>query len=156
MDPVDRSLELSKQKARAVSALHPVATVIGCDTLVVAPDGTLLEKPIDADDACRMLRLQSGGVSLVHSGLCLIHAGREFCDVSTSSVHFAFLSPAQISLWIATGHWHDRSGAFQIDGQGQMLIQNIEGDWTGIVGLPIFLLGALLRNAGVPVDTIPA
>lgn len=149
-DPAKRALILSQMKAADVSKRHPRSVVIGCDTLVVAPDGTLLEKPNDADDARRMLRLQSGGTSVVHSGLTLIDAnGESYSDVSSNNVTFRTLHDADVEWWISTGQWRDRSGSFQIDGLGQLLIADLEGDWTSVVGLPVFLLGELMRKAGV-------
>lgn len=150
-DPGRRALLLSTLKARDVAGKNPEAFVIGCDTLVVAPDGTLLEKPRNENDARNMLQLQSGGVSMVHSGLTVIHKADEWAAVSTSSVHFAALSPQTVDWWMELGQWKDRSGSFQIDGPGQLLIKHIEGDWTGIVGLPVYLLGELLRKAKYPV-----
>ncbi len=149
-DPQKRAQELAVLKAQDVHSRNPHTVVIGCDTLVVAPDGTLLEKPKDETEARAMIRLQSGGVSLVHSGLCVIDAeGNMHADLSTSSVHFAELSEQQIDWWIATNLWQGRSGAFQIDGLGQLMISHIEGDFTSIVGLPMYLLGQLLYRAGV-------
>jgi septum formation protein len=150
-DPAKRAHALACAKACDVATLHPDAWVIGSDTLVVAPDGTLLEKPADAEDARRMLRLQSGGTSAVHSGLCLIAPdGRVWSDVSSSDVRFAQLGETEVEWWIGTGHWQGRSGGFQIDGEGQLLIAEIRGDWTSIVGLPVFLLGQLMKKAGAP------
>lgn len=149
-DPAKRALQLSTLKARDVHAKNPGTVVIGCDTLVVSADGTLLEKPMDEEEARKMLQLQSGKVSLVHSGLTVMDAsGKEQLGVSTSSVHFAELSPGQIDWWIQSGNWKDRSGGFQIDGPGQTLIRHIEGDWTSIVGLPVYLLGTMLPLTGV-------
>lgn len=149
-EPRTRALKLAEAKAGDVYAKYGDAVVIGCDTLVVGPDGSLLEKPADAADARRMLALQSGGRSTVHSGLALIdHAGRMASDVSSSSVDFRTLSDADLDWWIAGGQWADRSGAFQIDGAGQLLIERMEGDWTGVVGLPVFLLGRLAGRLGV-------
>lgn len=150
-DPAKRAVLLAGLKAQDVAVAHPKSIVIGCDTLVVAPDGTLLEKPEDAAGAERMLRLQSGGASFVHSGLCVIAPGKEpASELSTSRVTFARLSDDQVRWWIGTGLWEGRSGAFQIDGPGQLMIERIEGDWTSIVGLPVFLLGQMLREAGHP------
>ncbi len=147
-DPVHRAMHLSVLKARDVAGLHPDATVIGCDTLVVSAEGHLLEKPVDAQDALRMLQLQSGQTSLVHSGVTVISNGKECSGMSTSSVTFKTLSGAEQQWWIGTGLWKDRSGGFQIDGPGQLMIEKIEGDWSGIVGLPVFLLGKLMGEAG--------
>ena len=102
-----------------------------------------------------MLRLQSGRTSVVHSGLCLVvpREGEKqhfLRGIASTRVTFARLSEETIRWWIGTGLWKDRSGAFQIDGPGQLMIERIEGDWTCVVGLPIFLLGQMLAEAGYP------
>ena len=150
-DPARRSELLSALKARDVASRHPGCVIIGCDTLVVAPDGQLLEKPRDEEDALRMLSSQSGRTSLVHSAVTVINAAGEECSgISTSSVMFKKLSQQEEEWWISTRLWEDRSGGFQIDGPGQLMIEKIEGDWSGVVGLPVYLLGELLKKAGVP------
>jgi septum formation protein len=151
-DPVKRSQDLARLKAQDIAAKHAKSIVIGCDTLVVAPDGTLLEKPESMEEVRSMLQLQSGGTSIVHSALCVIDKdGKLHEGLSSSSVRFKKLSDADIDWWISTKLWQGRSGAFQIDGMGQLMIERIEGDWTGVVGLPVFLLGQLLKEAGAGV-----
>ncbi len=152
-DPARRAELLSALKARDVASRHPGHVIIGCDTLVVAPSGQLLEKPRDQDDAKMMLLLQSGGISLVHSGVTVINErGEEWSGLSSSSVTFKKLSDEDMTWWMATKLWEDRSGAFQIDGPGQLMIEKIEGDWSGVVGLPVFLLGELMRKAGCAIS----
>ncbi len=147
-DPIKRPVVLARLKAEEVAKKNPDAFVIGCDTLVIASDATLLEKPNDEDDARRMIRVQSGKTSLVHSALCIIDPqGKHHEGISTSSVTFKKLSEGEIDWWISLGLWKNRSGGFQIDGLGQLMIEHIDGDWTSIVGLPVFLLGKLLKNA---------
>ncbi|MFA5799636.1 MAG: nucleoside triphosphate pyrophosphatase [Candidatus Peribacteraceae bacterium] len=150
-DPARRAADLARLKALDISKKNRGAFVIGCDTLVVAADGTLLEKASSANEARKMLILQSGRTSLVHSALCVVNlSGGLHEGISTSKVSFKKLSEKEIDWWIDSGQWRDRSGAFQIDGRGQLMISNIEGDFTGIVGLPVFLLGQLLGKAGYP------
>ncbi|MEK7563204.1 MAG: Maf family protein [Patescibacteria group bacterium] len=151
-DPPKRALVLARLKAEDVHRVHPDCWILGCDTLVVASDGTLLEKPGDAGEAEKMLRLQSGKVSVVHSTLCLIGPSSKTEGISSSRVHFKKLSEEEIAWWIGTGQWKDRSGAFQIDGRGQWMIENLEGDWTSVVGLPVFLLGELMKKAGLRIE----
>jgi len=152
-DPARRAADLARLKARDIAGRHPGEVVIGCDTLVVAPDGTLLEKPVSKADARRMLGLQSGAVSVVHSAVCVVDAaGKLHEGVNSSRVTFKKLTTKDLDWWIGTGQWRNRSGSFQIDGLGQLLISHIEGDYTGIVGLPIFLLGRLLKEAGYPLE----
>lgn len=151
MDPAARAQLLAREKAHDVAGRHRGQWVIGCDTLVVAHTGERLEKPVDAEDARRMLQLHSGATSVVHSGLAVIRPdGAMFDGLSSSSVTFKTLSSDEMDWWIGTELWQGRSGGFQIDGLGQLMIERIDGDWTSIVGLPVFLLGELFKKAGYP------
>ncbi len=148
-DPAKRAVVLSELKARDVAAKNPDTWVIGSDTLVVAADGTLLEKAQSDDEARMMIEKQSGKASVIHSGLCLIDpTGKSYSGLSSSRVLFRSLTKLDIDSWIESGLWKDRSGSFQIDGKGQLLIEKLEGDWTSVVGLPVYLLGELCRKAG--------
>ncbi len=151
LSPAKRAQELALLKAQEVAARHPDCWIIGCDTLVESADGDLLEKPGDADEARKMIRVQSGRTSTVHSALALIDPqGKVFSGLSSSRVTFKKLSDADIEWWIHTDQWRDRSGSFQIDGQGQLMIANLEGDWTSVVGLPVHLLGQLFNESNAP------
>lgn len=149
LHPSKRAQMLAREKADEVASRHRGRWVVGCDTLVESPYGTLLEKAVDAADARRMLTLQSGGVSMVHSGLALVRPdGAVFDGLSTSNVCFRNLTDTDKDWWIASNFWKDRSGSFQIDGPGQLMIERIEGDWTSVVGFPVFLFGKLAKEAG--------
>jgi septum formation protein len=150
-DPAARALLLAREKAQEVQERHRGEWIIAGDTLVVASTGERLEKPVDEADARRMIQLHSGQTSTVHSGLAVVRPdGAIFDGLSSSSVTFRTLSDKDINWWIESGLWRDRSGSFQIDGLGQLMIKRIDGDWTSIVGLPVFLLGQLLEQAGYP------
>lgn len=139
LDPIKRALLLAEAKAAVVSKQYPDRWVIGVDTLVVSADGELLEKPLNEDDARRMLRLHSGRTSIVHSGLSLIRNGEDSTEVSTASVLFQTLTEEDIERWIETGLWQDRSGAFQIEGEGERLITKIDGERETVIGFPVAL-----------------
>ncbi len=148
-DPVERCRHLAAHKALAVHEKFPDSFVIGCDTLVVSANGTLLEKAPDAASARSMIGALSGTSCDVHSALSVVDPrGRHHEGISSSIVTFKKLTPQEVDWWISTNLWRDRSGSFQIDGPGQLLISRIEGDWTSVVGLPVYLLGELLRKAG--------
>lgn len=155
-DPATRALHLAVLKAEKCHRENPGAWIIGCDTLVVAHDGMRLEKPVDAEDERRMLRLHSGHCSLVHSGLCVIAPdGSVQQGIQTTKVYFKELSDDEIDALIANEYfWRGRSGGFEIDGPGQLLIERIDGDWTSVMGLPVFLLGQLFAKAGRPLHTL--
>ena len=136
--------QLAEAKSLIVSKQYPDRWVIGVDTLVVAESGELLEKPLDADDARRMLHLHSGRTSIVHSGLSLQKNGKIHTNVSTASVFFQPLMEDDIEWWIITGLWKDRSGAFQLEGEGERLITKIEGERETVIGFPVLQFRTLL------------
>ncbi|HLD08301.1 MAG TPA: Maf family protein [Candidatus Peribacterales bacterium] len=148
-DPLKRALVLASAKAASISEKYPDRWVIGADTLVVSADHELLEKPVDADDARRMLRLHSGRTSVVHSALALQRGEERKVGLSTASVTFKNLSDAEVEWWIKTNLWQDRSGAFQIEGEGQKLIESYEGEWETIVGFPIQVFLAICKESGI-------
>src|SRR5580704_16781777 len=94
--PLDYAQRLAGDKARAVFSRHPNDTVLGADTVVVV-DEHLLEKPLDERDAERMLRLLSGRVHQVITGVCLLASGFEQAGAEITPVHFSPLSEAEIA-----------------------------------------------------------
>ena len=127
---------LSAQKAADVFSAHPEDLVLGADT-VVEVDGQVLGKPKDAEDAARMLRLLSGRVNTVYTGVTLMDKkGTEsFC--SGTRVTFYDLTEKEIEDYVATGEPMDKAGAYAIQGHGSLLVRHIEGDYFTIVGLPL-------------------
>ncbi|MBT3834684.1 septum formation protein Maf [Candidatus Peribacteria bacterium] len=142
-DPVKRAELLAISKAQSVSCDHPDRWVIGVDTLVVSENSELLEKPTDARHARRMLELQAGHKSAVHSGLCLMKGNKRHSGVNTSYVVFKKLSSEEIDTWMRTKIWQNRSGGFQIEGEGEKLFKSIEGEKDSIVGFPVGLFEEL-------------
>ncbi len=148
-NPIERCKHLAAHKAQEVNERFPDSFVIGSDTLVVSADGELLEKAPDDKAARQMVGKLSGRTCIVHSGLSIFDPQQKHFDgVCSSEVRFAKLSDDELAWWIGTGLWKDRSGSFQIDGPGQFMIEEIHGDWSSIVGLPVYLLGDLLKKAG--------
>ena len=127
---------LAVQKCREVSARHPDRLVIGCDT-VVEVNGEILGKPADAADAARMLRMLSGSVHSVISGVCLRLGDRENSFRQETLVTFRQLSEADIAAYIATGEPMDKAGAYSIQEKGCLLAESISGDFFNVVGLPV-------------------
>lgn len=148
--PSRRAQLLARLKAEEVAASRPGHIVIGCDSVVETASEVLLEKPTDAADARRMLELLSGKTAHCHSGVCVIGNGQTAAGLCTTLVTFAELSPEMIDWWVAQGGWEGCAGAFQIEGRCQLLISKIEGDFTSVVGLPVYVLGTLLKEVGYP------
>lgn len=142
--PGDYVRRLAEAKARAVQAA-PEETVLGADTTVVI-DGEILAKPIDADDARRMLRLLSGRRHEVLTGVCLLRGGAAFCDCAATEVVFAPLSEREIAEYVASGEPMDKAGAYAIQGLASKFVERIDGDYFNVMGLPVALVYRRLQS----------
>jgi len=139
---------LARDKARAIAAKHPNDFVLGADTIVVA-DQHLLEKPADAADATRMLRLLSGRTHEVTTGVCLCVPGTEIVESETTRVIVADLSDEEIADYVHTGEPMDKAGAYGIQGMFSRWVSGIEGDYANVVGLPMARVYRMLKNARI-------
>jgi septum formation protein len=127
---------------------QPQAVVLGADTEVVL-DGRIFGKPVDADDAAAMLRTLSGRTHAVISAISMISAGRELQAVSVSEVTFAPMSEDDLRVYLATGEWDGKAGAYAIQGLAQSFISHLSGSYTGVMGLPLHETATLLRQFGL-------
>lgn len=122
--------------------------VIGADTIVVSPDGEILGKPKNEDDAKKMLKMLSGKKHSVITGVSVM---RTFDAKATSffvstDVYFKELTETEIMWYLATKEPFDKAGAYGIQGLGAILIEKIEGDYFNVVGLPVSKLVDVLRE----------
>lgn len=142
------------EKAQSVTREHQKtiagAVVIGADTIVVKDD-KILEKPLDAADAVRMLKSLRNSMHEVITGYVLIDASSgtvlEHNTVSTM-VTFRNLSDAEIEAYVATGEPMDKAGSYGAQGKGAAFVKRIEGSYTNVVGLPLSeVMEALLNHS---------
>jgi septum formation protein len=135
-------LENARRKARAVEG----ARVLGADTAVVLGE-RVFGKPADARDAEAFLRALSGREHLVHSGVVLREGGAEREAHTVTRVRFRELDDALLRWYLDSGEWRERAGGYAIQGRGAALVTAIEGDYTGVVGLPVPALLELVTIA---------
>jgi len=135
------------RKARAVAKRYPDRLVLGADT-VVACGPRLYGKPADRADALRMLGELQGRTHEVVTGVCLLHlrAHRECLFAEATAVTFRPLSEAQLRDYLARVHPLDKAGAYAIQEHGELLVAEIVGSYSNVVGLPVERLLAVLRN----------
>ncbi len=145
-EPLVYAQRLARDKALAVSARHPHDIVLGADTVVVV-DQHLLEKPDDADDAARMLRLLSGRAHQVITGVCVVAAGFERTEAEVTQVYFSKLSNEEIESYVRSGEPMDKAGGYGIQGIASRWIGRVEGCYFNVVGLPVERVYRLLRAA---------
>jgi septum formation protein len=149
VSPEDLVAQLAMLKAQEVVLRpeHEGKIVIGSDT-VVAFEGEVLGKPKDEADAFRMLKMLSGKVHAVYTGVCFAYRKGEECHFDTqfskTDVHFEDLSDAWIRGYIAGGSPMDKAGAYGIQDGG--LVEKIDGSFTNVVGLPVELCKEMLKE----------
>jgi septum formation protein len=136
--PADYVRRLAQEKAFAVTIL-PGEIVLGADTVVVI-DAQVLEKPIDAADATRMLGLLSGREHEVITGICLRSDTRKIVDAATTRVRFVPLTREEMEAYVESGEPMDKAGAYAIQGLASKFIDRIEGSYFNVMGLPVALV----------------
>jgi septum formation protein len=182
LDPADAVLVLAQAKAQAVAesladaepAEDPDAAgdllVLGCDSMLEL-DGEIHGKPADAAQATERWRAMRGRSGVLHTGHWLIDerdpapagtggsrgragTGGTLGATSSTVVHFADLSDAEIDAYVATGEPLAVAGAFTVDGRGGAFVTGIEGDHHGVVGVSLPLVRDLLGQVGLTVPDL--
>lgn len=144
-DPVELVRRHAEGKARSVHREGQVT--LGVDTTVHL-DGRLYAKPADVGEAAHMLRELCGRTHAVVSGLCLLGTGFQVLEHGITRVTFREPPAYEIDVYLASGEWQGRAGAYAIQGLGGRLVERIEGDYLNVVGLPgSLLVRALERHA---------
>ena len=150
------ALRVATEKARSALASSDGRPVLAADTVVVI-NGQILGKPVDTDDAKRMLRLLSGRTHEVLTAVVVVparngHGSRERmidARVEVTAVEFARLDNDEIDWYVRTGEPADKAGAYAIQGAASRFVTRIQGSYSNVVGLPVGLVYAMCSRAGI-------
>lgn len=148
MEPSQMAIQLADLKASQIATNYPDRIVLGADTIVVL-DGLMMAKPIDHNDAVRMLQLLSGRTHQVWTGVCLVQLEKQqkIHFVERTDVQFAALTDDEIQQYITTAQPFDKAGAYGIqDDWGSVFVTGIVGDFYNVVGLPLHALYRHLKR----------
>lgn len=149
-NPLAYVSRLAREKAESVYARlaskDDATVVLGADTTVVAPNGEVLGKPVDAADAARMLRLLAGATHQVMTGVAVVSALGTEIAAEVTHVSVLTLSDEEIAAYIATGEPMDKAGAYAIQGYAARWIPRIHGCYFNVVGLPLALVSGMLER----------
>lgn len=126
------------------------AVVLGADTCVVI-DGRILGKPADADEAAAMLWQLSGREHTVMTAVCLWYDAACLSACPLTRVRFDTLSESLVQRYVDSGEPYDKAGGYGIQGLGAVLVAEIQGSYSGVVGLPLHETALLLQQAGVDI-----
>jgi septum formation protein len=137
----------ASSQAASGAALLPV---LGADTVVVI-DGELLGKPRDREDALRMLRRLSGRSHQVLSAVALALPGSRpvRCLLCRSEVRFRSLGEQECAVYCDSGEPLDKAGAYAIQGRAAVFVEQLQGSYSGVMGLPLLETASLLGEAGI-------
>ena len=127
---------------------HPEDVVISADT-VVCIDQQILGKPKNEENAIQMLTSLSGCVHTVLTAVVVSQSEYLGYSLSKSMVTFRALSQDEIKRYWQTGEPQDKAGAYAIQGLGAMFVKNLQGSFSGVMGLPIYETAQLLKRARV-------
>ena len=151
------SLRLACDKARAaavaplVQALAGPVFVLAADT-VVAVGRRVIPKPQSVDEATAALELLSGRSHHVYTSICLITPqGASRSRVVDTKVRFKRLTREDIETYLMSDEWRDKAGGYAIQGRADAFVRSLNGSYTGVVGLPLYEVMALLQGNGFPV-----
>lgn len=139
---------LAREKAATIAVRDPDLITIGADTVVVI-NRKVLGKPVDADDAARMLGTLSGREHTVITAVAVARGRKLRSAIEEVRVKFRRLREDEIEAYIATGEPMDKAGAYGIQGFGATIVERIDGDYFAVMGLPLVRLVGLMRDVGI-------
>jgi septum formation protein len=150
LSPLEMVQALACAKAKAVAETLQEGLVIGADT-IGALDNLILGKPVDEDDARRMLRLLAGRPHQVISGIAVVDAASRRLEIGTvtTEVTMRAYTGREIDEYVASGEVMDKAAAYAIQGLGAALVERVEGCYNNVVGFPLCEVAALLSRFGV-------
>lgn len=122
--------------------------VLGADTVVVV-DGEILGKPINKDDAFKMLQRLSNREHEVFSSVALLNHEKKVVKLNRSKVIFRSLTNDDIDAYWRSGECQDKAGAYGIQGKAAVFIQNLNGSYSGVMGLPLYETSEILQLFGI-------
>ncbi|MGO1368021.1 nucleoside triphosphate pyrophosphatase [Senegalia sp. (in: firmicutes)] len=146
--PVITVMSLAFQKATNIlEKTERNDIIIAADTIVYF-DEKILVKPNNKEEARNMLKNLSGNTHYVYTGIAIIKVGtnEKIVDYSMTKVKFRKLDEKIIENYLTTKEYEDKAGSYGIQGKGEILIEEINGSYPNVVGLPIVKLDMLLKE----------
>ena len=152
----DYVCRMAREKAREVHRHDSVTVpVLGADTTVVV-NGSILGKPVDREDAIRLLESLSARTHEVWSAVALLIPGGKMLEcLNITRVTFSELDRTWIESYCDSGDPMDKAGAYGVQGMAAQKISHLEGSYSGVMGLPLHETAEILQEAGILSDCTP-
>ena len=146
LPPEEAVKDIAKRKGLDIAKKHPNETVISADTIVVI-DNEIIGKPVDEEDAKKILRKLSGRTHQVLTAFCLLKNDKFYEEVVSSDVLFENLSEELIDLYVKSGSPMDKAGAYGAqDNNDFKIVKKIMGSWSNVIGFPVEEIEKALKN----------
>ena len=140
------AIHIASEKAKAVQAKAGNKMIIAADTIVVLND-EIIGKPVDRDDAIKILNKLSGSHHKVITGVVILQGDKKMSFADTTDVEFHFLTQDQIEFYVDKYKPYDKAGAYAIqEWIGVVGIKCINGDFYNVMGLPVSRVVKALEN----------
>ena len=150
LSPQEIVSSICRKKAIAAMELaaDDQAIILAADTMVFL-DGLRLGKPKDTADAAAMLRALSGRTHEVCTGVTICRGDKIITRAETTEVTFRPMTDSEIASYIATGDPMDKAGSYGVQGKAALFVSGLKGDYFNVMGLPVHLVGLMLKEFGV-------
>ena len=146
LPPEEAVKDIAKRKGLDIAKRHPNEIVISADTIVVI-DNEIIGKPVDEEDAKRILRKLSGRTHQVLTAFCLLKNDKFYEEVVSSDVLFENLSEELIDSYVKSGSPMDKAGAYGAqDNNDFKIVKKIMGSWSNVIGFPVEEIEKALKN----------
>lgn len=145
-DPRKFAMFLSEGKARSIENKN--AIVLTADTIVYR-EGRYFGKPKSREESIEFLEALSGKWHSVFTAVTLLHEGSLFSEVEEAKVEFCHITRKEIEKYIDSLHLQDKAGGYQIQLPGGLIVRQIHGCYTNVLGLPIHTVRSLLKKVGI-------
>jgi len=147
-DAHEYTQKIAVEKGRNVAQRFPDRIIISADTIVVLNE-TILTKPKNKDIAFNMMKSLSGKWNSVVTGIAVLQSGLVHSATDKTRVYIQPLTDEQIHTYLLLEEWQDKAGGYAIQGHGSLLVEQIEGCYYNVIGLPVILLSKLLKHVGI-------
>lgn len=145
----EKAIEVQAQ-LRTDSASSSRTLILGADTIIEC-DEQIIGKPIDFEHFSAMMTRLSGRVHQVKTAICLLSGEQSALEIVSTDVAFKPLSSQDIAWYWDTDEPKDKAGGYAIQGKGAQFIANLNGSYSGVVGLPLYETTQLLKTMGMPI-----
>jgi septum formation protein len=117
-------------------------TIVWCGNLIIG-------KPVDRDEAYRFMKILSGNVHEVLTGVAVRYRGQSYYEYARTRVEFSEISEEELAYYLDNEDYLDKAGAYAIQGLASAFIKRIDGCFFNVMGFPVNLFYRMMKELGI-------